>query len=186
MVFELDKLKSKKILAVIICISSFLFTGCNPYYGLEPYNETANWVSLEPQVILTYSIDDKGAKTSQEILMHNEQPIYLDIAFQSSQYCAFLADSTRYEDRLFSGEWSYRGDQLVFSLDEDFIFNGKYAELVFNAESEVNLPKVYTQKAIETAVLLGLPIILTILVLVIFIKKRKSGSPRTTGDGSLS
>ena len=102
MTFQCISFKRKISLVMVLLLGSILLMGCNPYYGLEPYQETATWVSLDPDIRISYKVDEDGITTAQEVLVWDGETIDLDIGFQSSRYCAFRKDSHSYEDRLFS------------------------------------------------------------------------------------
>ena len=181
MTFQCISFKRKISLVMVLLLGSILLMGCNPYYGLEPYQETATWVSLDPDIRISYKVDEDGITTAQEVLVWDGETIDLDIGFQSSQYCAFRKDSHSYEDRLFSGEWSYRNGKLIFSLEEDLIFEGKYGELVLETEDHVEIPREYArQETMKIMIGIGVPMVIVGLIVARFIIKRKkadSGSP---------
>ena len=97
-----------------------------------PYLVEEKWICTEPYVVLTYLMDDSNALHSSEVIVLDNQTIEVEIGFLMREYCAYPKGFSSYDDRLFSGTWKYEGKNLVFIIDEDFIFNNRYSKLVFS------------------------------------------------------
>ena len=123
-------------LILLILIFSIVNLGCDPYYDKYPYDRASSWISVNPSISLTYKEIENGTVSQEEILVWEEATIEIDLMFRTDFYDAFPANSTAYEDRLFSGSWHYRDDKLILTIEEDFIFSHQFEELVFIPEAE--------------------------------------------------
>lgn len=97
-----------------------------------PYLVEEQWVCTKPYATLSYIRDDSNALLSSEIIVLDNQTIEVEIGFLMREYCVYLKDCSSYDDRLFSGTWKYEGENLVLTIDEDFLFDNRYSKLVFS------------------------------------------------------
>lgn len=121
------------ILAVCILI---LFTACDPKAGKYPYSEDSEWICTDPYFVLSYSRISQGGFVEIEYLEWEDTTIAVDVKYQSSGFWVYPKGSNVYDERLLSGTWKYRKGNLVFFIDEDFVFNNQFSELVFTPVQE--------------------------------------------------
>ena len=120
-----------------VCIILFLLIfviasyGCDPCYNSYPYHIASAWVCENPPISLTYKTESSGLTSQKETILWNGSTLEIDLLFQSDFYTAYPANSTVHDERLFRGSWYYRDNNLVLSVDEDFIFDYQFDELVF-------------------------------------------------------
>lgn len=97
-----------------------------------PFLISSRWECNDFPFILTYEEHSNGSVTSYAELMWNNHVIQVDIGFLMREYDVYPAKSSSYEDRLFGGTWKYRDGNLVLVIEEDFLFENQYKELVFS------------------------------------------------------
>ena len=134
MVFELTRKKYLLIatLCVLFLICTILFCGCDPRSGKYPFQKGEQWYSEDPQISLNYSKQEDGTWEIYETLLCDGKIKEIDLAMHSSDFWVYPADSNYHDDRLFSGRWKYRKGDLVLIVEEDFVFGGKYSEIVLS------------------------------------------------------
>ena len=143
---EFESTKNLKRLFMMLCciISSvFLLSGCDAYYNTYPFDEECEWACQDPSIVLSYTYDAEGKRSGKEVLTWNNSTIELQIGFRASSYDAYPKGNTGYASRLFSGSWRYEKDYLILTIEEDYIFDDQYNELVFETSSNVKLPEKY-------------------------------------------
>ena len=116
-------------LCLAICVLS-VFCGCDPRSNQYPFQKAEQWLSHDPQIILSYTQNDDQTWSFHEEVYWNGDIIEIEIAMQSDIFCVYPVDSNHYDDRLFSGTWKYRKDALVLVVEEDFLFNNQYSEII--------------------------------------------------------
>ena len=119
---------------LLILVAAFMCLGCDPYYGEYPHSEESEWACENPQISLSYRMEENGMISQEERLVWAETAIEIDVFFRSSFYVVYPAGLTDYEDRIFSGSWCYRKGNLILKIDEDFIFNDQFDELEFKRQ----------------------------------------------------
>ena len=124
----------KKVAAIILLVM-FLLCGCDPRSGQYPHQKAERWVSEDPMISLEYTHNEDGTWTFCEELYWNDELIAIEVAMQSDYFCVYPIDSTNpdvihHEDRLFSGTWRYRQGNLILMIEEDYIFDGQYSQIV--------------------------------------------------------
>lgn len=127
-------IKGMIFLLLLSIVSMFLWqyhTSSRNY----PFHISSEWHSNAPVFTLSYMQDDNGMLNSSEILEWNHEIIYVDVCFLMREYCVYPKNSDAYEDRLFSGTWHYRKGKLVLTIQEDYIFDNQFSELVFTSVS---------------------------------------------------
>ena len=122
-----------KLWKIAVCVITLLLllAGCDPYAGEYPFLEEAEWICDDPRFVIQYT---KGAdsRMNEHIFFEwDGEVIEADLSFRAQIYVASPIGSTLHDDRFFGGEWEYRNGDLVLIIQEDFIFDGKYKELVF-------------------------------------------------------
>ena len=127
------KLRQRMYVCFVFVVCAFLF-GCDATAGAYPYSEPSEWISRDPSFILTYTRDSTGYLVSEETLIWNEEEIAVDIGYNADFFCVQPEGSVVFAERLFSGTWYYRNGNLVLSVEEDFIFNNQYAEIVLSPQ----------------------------------------------------
>lgn len=131
MVFE--SIRRRGSVWVIICfimLAVLVLYGCDPRSNQYPFQKAEYWSSNNPSISLCYTKNNDDTWTFREQLIWNNNTMGIQIAMQSDSYCVYPADSNHYDDRLFSGKWKYRKGNLVLIIEEDFIFDNQYPEIV--------------------------------------------------------
>ena len=99
-----------------------------------PFENAPRWVSSNPYFVLEYKYDDEFFESA--ILEINGELQEVNVECVDGTYDVFIIDpETRYTETLFGGSWRYRGDNLVFRIKHDRIFNGEYKEIVFEPDN---------------------------------------------------
>lgn len=137
-------IKKKSILCIVLIVAvSLLFSACDPRAGSYPYSTESTWVCSDPKIVLEYSRSARGELIDHCTIEWGNTLLDIELHFRSTLFEAGPAGYTKYEDRLFSGTWKYRNGNLVLMLDEDFLFDNAYKELVFvkvNTTEDDSLP----------------------------------------------
>ena len=116
-------------LAILFLFALFRINQVRSQY---PYERGAEWICSEPAFTLSYGKDSRGVLTQSEVLQYKDTVLKVDIGFQGNQYCVYPEGAADYSSRLFRGTWKYRRGDLVLIIKEDYLFGGKYTELVFS------------------------------------------------------
>ena len=118
------------ILALVICLA-----GCD---GKEvrkeyPYYKSAKWYCEEIDFTISFDRDEKGKLTASPPadLTWDGQIYNVYVGFRGSSYHFLATGETEAAKIYLSGLWKYRGENVVFSVTEDLIFEGTFVELVF-------------------------------------------------------
>ena len=91
-----------------------------------PGEKASCWVCDEPYFVMEYQEEqsknlyyngDNYIAINGELL-----PVRVDY-HRSSDFAVMPTNSALWDDRLLTGTWKYKGKQLVFSIEEDFIFD---------------------------------------------------------------
>lgn len=124
--------KRKCILCIVFIIAvSVLFSACDPRAGSYPYSNESIWECSNPKIVLEYSRSAGGELIEHCTMEWNNTLLNVDLNFRSKLFVAGPAAFTDYDDRFFSGTWKYRNGNLVLMIEEDFVFDYAYNELVF-------------------------------------------------------
>ena len=133
MVSVSTKTKRMKLLPVLlIMVVSMLCMGCDPYYDRYPYRTGLEWVCSDPNFTISYIYKPNGTFTQEAFLEADGEMMAVEVCFQSIIFEVYPRNSNHFSDRFFTGEWKYRGGNLVLKIDEDFIFDHQYKEFVFS------------------------------------------------------
>ena len=124
--------KFNRILALCSITVIFLLCGCDAKYGKYPYDRASYWYCSEPEFSIECSTNEFGVLVDSAVLNWGNEEILVDVDFQTSLFWVLPANSEKYDDRLLSGSWEYKKDNLVLFIDEDFLFEGQYSKLVFS------------------------------------------------------
>ena len=92
-------------------------------------------MSEDPMISLEYTHNEDGTWTFCEELYWNDELIAIAVAMQSDYFCVYPftnSNVTHHEDRLFSGTWKYRQGNLILMIEEDYIFDGQYSQIVIS------------------------------------------------------
>ena len=134
----IPKYVSRQVLLVMILLSfAILCVGCS-----EPYNVADAWLCPDPSFSLIYSKDDlwhylqSSKKTVVMYGMVNDELMQVDVLFSRATFCIYPEGSHSYSDRLLTGTWKYRNNTLVLSIEDDYLFDNKYSELVFTSSKQ--------------------------------------------------
>ena len=96
-----------------------------------PFYIASSWQCEDPSFSIQYFRDENGVLNSYQELEWNDLKIPVKLCLLMRDFDVYPADSSAYEDRLFSGTWRYRKGVLILFIEEDFLFGNQYAELVF-------------------------------------------------------
>ena len=125
-------LKRVRCITLLTCLFVFL-CGCDGRAGQYPYDLSASWMCNEPHFVLQYYADEeKSFELEKGLIELPEVAIEVDISFGMGDFWVLPIDSKAYEDRLLSGTWSYRRGDLILKIQEDFLFDHQYSELVLS------------------------------------------------------
>lgn len=128
----------KWLLLLYILFTGFLILSIahqNKINRSYPYFIAPNWHCGEPSFTLSYSTEGHRLISSDEILEWNGVVMPVDVEFLMTAYCVYPDTSASYQDyddRLFSGTWKYRNGNFILIIEEDFIFDHQFSELVFS------------------------------------------------------
>lgn len=132
----LKRLSSRLIeFTLCLALTIFLLSGCNIEKRLYPYQIAERWVCDEPEFILEYEKDGKGS--SCERIVQNGKTIFVEIGYISNRFDIYRYGEWSNDNRIMSGTWKHCGESLVFYIDEDFIFDGKYSYIIFDNKSHL-------------------------------------------------
>ena len=125
--------KAKRVLSIffVLLFFSSTLTSCYTIYPFITYPEdiATEWVCEDPYIRLVldrYSPDYSSLEFCGET-------IDIDIGFLYSEYEVYPAGSLQGDSLLFSGEFRYsiNKKKLIFTINHDYLFDGKYKKLVF-------------------------------------------------------
>lgn len=134
MEFALTKLKH--ILgALLVVVMMIGFCGCDPYADSYPFLNEAKWECSDPKMVLEYTKGVTGVISECHTLEWNGMSLYIDLNFRANSFVVSPSTSTHYDRRLFTGTWEYQNGNLVLIIEEDFIFDNAYSELVFSQKN---------------------------------------------------
>lgn len=118
---------------VIACI----FCGCySPYdtFNQYPWSRAEWWYCEEIDMTIHFSVDEQGNNLSPTYsrLAIGDTTCDVRIGFQQ-QAVGFMCDldGDGLSERILSGTWVCQGEQMVITICEESIWDGQYAELVF-------------------------------------------------------
>ena len=130
MVYALIR-KKHILLIVFIFAVSVLFSACDPYVDSYPFLTEGKWECSDPVIVLEYAKSDAGVITEHCAMEWNDMLLYINLNFQAGSFVVNPATSNHYDKRLFTGSWEYRDGNLVLIIEEDFLLDHTYDELVF-------------------------------------------------------
>ena len=132
MVSELTRkiilLVSAVLVLLVACMAILYFS--NILNSPHPSEIAENWGCQYPNLCLNYVKSDNNEWVFSEALVWDDETIDISIGFGKGVYCVYPADSSSYIDRLFCGTWKYKRGNLVLKIEEDFIFNNQYSEII--------------------------------------------------------
>lgn len=120
----------------LLIASMLLFSGCDPMSNKYPYDKAMEWVCTNPYFAVEYLTTDDGRVVDHSAsIQWNDSLLTVEVNLGSSHFWVSPTTSNHYDDRLLSGKWRYRGKNLVLSIEEDFIFDNQYSEIIFSPVS---------------------------------------------------
>ena len=125
------KHKRCMVIALIFAVAISLLA-CDPYANKYPFKEEGTWICKDPEFTISYSKEPNNRIIEESTLEWDGETIHVDVTFQVDTYCVSPIGTTAHADRLFNGTWEYRGEDLVFYIEEDFLFDGHFYEIVFS------------------------------------------------------
>lgn len=128
-----QRLLSLSLLLILLAVLTL--SGCDPVAGKYPYSSDAKWVCADPEFVLEYSHNSMGQLVQTEYLEYGGKTYVVSTDYRAHQYWVFPYNydghPQGYDEQLFSGTWKYVKGDLVFEIEEDYVFGGLYSELVF-------------------------------------------------------
>lgn len=120
----------KAIMAIVFFVCVTMLCGCDLPFKQYPHEKASYWSCDDPKIILNYSKDDQDNWILSEQIHLDSETIEVSVAMRGNIYCVYPDDSAYYSDRLFRGKWKYRKGNLVLIIEEDFLFDGQYDEII--------------------------------------------------------
>ena len=128
----LTKMKrTKRLFFLLTVVVSILCIGCDSLAGHYPHDTGTEWICSDPNCTLSYTYQPNGTFTQEEFLEVDGEMIAVDVLFQSTNFCIQPESSLDFSDRFLTGTWKYQGGNLIFKIDEDFVFDNQYEVFVF-------------------------------------------------------
>lgn len=132
----------KRLLLVLLVLVVFL-TGCDTYamFDRYPWDKADQWYCEEIDLTITFAYKEDGSLLGCGTLPWdwNGQTYYnMGVGFGPGHFVFDTPDETRVSTNgtvmakvHLSGLWKYQGKNLILTITEDELFDGKYTELVF-------------------------------------------------------
>ena len=128
----------KKIFCALITalVISCLF-GCDTYgmFNHYPGDKSTTWYCEEIDFKIEYAYNEQGNRIPQMSHLEWDGVSYLVVTYFHAGYYIMYSyqEETPYgeDNLLLYGKWHYEGDNLVFEIDEDKVFDNTFEELVF-------------------------------------------------------
>ena len=136
---SLSKLIHKQRLlcyCLILCIGlgGLFLSGCDPVAGHYPWEIAPKWVCNAPEMTFeSTQLRDNTWSFSGELIWE-DIAVDVDVAYRANRFVIYPENTSSHDDRLLSGTWRYDKDDLIFTIEEDFIFDGAYSTLVLHQE----------------------------------------------------
>lgn len=120
--------------ALILCLAALIaMSGCDPLSRWAPPEISEKWVSNDPEMVLHFEQD--GQQNCW--ILWNGTRTEVEVGFRAGFFWVTLAGPRVPTVTLLQGSWRYKGDKLLFLIEEDDFFDGAYKTLVFtNAGAE--------------------------------------------------
>ena len=116
------------LIAFALCV----FSACDPPWYSYPYQKGGVWTSDDPEFTVLYAKLENGVTEQTATLVLDDNIIQVELYFRSSLYDVYPKGVNEYDNRLFGGTWEYRKGNLVLYIEDDFIFDGRYSEIVLS------------------------------------------------------
>lgn len=142
MVSEFIHKYRQHIMTVCLIIIPLLFSSCafDPMANRYPYDLSGEWVSEDPYFTLSYSWNDDGTLDWLEVVEWEGKQIKVELCMQAAMYYVLPFASNKYDEKLFRGTWEYRDGGLVLYIEEDFLFDNQFSEIVFKKAENISQP----------------------------------------------
>ena len=129
-----DSKVTRRLIAFVAIILLFLMllTGCDPYASIAPYNTASKWICEDPEIVLSYWRDENGVLQEKSWIIWDGEEIDIIAGFHSGSIMVTLNKPSVPTQVLFQGKWKYKGDKLIFTIEEDNFFGGAYKTLIFS------------------------------------------------------
>ena len=118
-----------KRVALLIMVLSVLLGGCDTHaiFDMYPSDRADSWYCATLDFTL-------NVNQTASVLNWEGKTLNVSMAVQSSYYVMVYEqgkDTVTQDSTLFSGTYSYSGENLILKIEEDNLFNGTYEELCF-------------------------------------------------------
>lgn len=107
------------------------FAGCDPLVEQYPCSSDSKWVCNDPAFVLEYAYTNERDLKTIEYLEYAGEVYYVSVSYRGHQFWILPLNSNHYDDRLFTGTWKYVRGDLVFQIEEDYLFDGLFSKFVF-------------------------------------------------------
>lgn len=124
-----DKMRKAIAFCSVIVLLSVL-SSCDPYYDSYPYEQDHDWYC--EQIDLKLSPPTSGSESPT--LHWNGETLAVYVSFHVSRFYIEIDNGDEMitsDEELASGTWDYEGNNLVFTITKDNIFDGAIHKLVF-------------------------------------------------------
>lgn len=129
------KSRRKAALCAVILWLPFIFAGCT--FNAFPDESNARWVSDDPVMILEYK-SPPAVKSfeAKEYLEVDGERMYFSVGYMVNSFTAFPVNVSTItaDNELLKGTYRLKRDSLVFTVEKDKVFGGKYKEIHFTRE----------------------------------------------------
>lgn len=132
----------KKMIAILLlAVMLFALAGCDTYamFNRYPDDRSTVWYCEEIDFEIKYVPNEYGNLAPQASpLEWNGVTYTVWLGFHAGYFVMYSYKSEgphEESDELISGQWRYDGDNMVFEIEEDNIFNNTFEELVFKPEA---------------------------------------------------
>ena len=122
---------------VTFIIITCILCGCySPYdtFKQYPWYRAECWHCEEIDMTICFSVDEHGnlLHSPNSLLTIGDATYDVEIEFQHNSIGFFSdLDGDGIPESILSGTWVCRGEQMVITISEDSVLDGKYSELTF-------------------------------------------------------
>lgn len=118
--------------AICIILTMLFLCGCDRYAGKYPYSTADHWTCKDPYITINYIRNENGTFTEESSLEWNGETIDIDIDFGHGNFVVHPNGNYSFEERLFDGTCKFRNGNVILVIDDDFIFDYQFSEIVLS------------------------------------------------------